>query len=121
VTQSEVLRFVSQHLDDFGPNLNRSVLMAGLVGKGTIYVTKSTPILEAFAEILTKKVSAVAVLDEKQKLIGNVSIRDLRNVLRTNPNLKLKMTVEAYLKDSNAGNVLIAPYLFEYRLLYHYI
>jgi CBS domain-containing protein len=78
------------------------VLLAGLVGKGTEYVTQKQTMLDAFKAIVDKKISAVAVLDDQQRIIGNISVRDLRSVLKEKPNLKLQMTIADFLAETKA-------------------
>lgn len=62
ITQSEVLRFVSQNLDDFGSSLDKSVLLAGLLGKATVYVKETQPTLDAFTAIVEKRVRPPSLL-----------------------------------------------------------
>jgi len=104
LTQSEVLRFISQHMELFGYSIDQSVIASGLIGKA-YYVNAKQPVIDAFRMLIEKKVASVGVLDDQQKVIGSVSVRNLREVIRDRPNLKLKEPISKFLTEINGGTI----------------
>lgn len=46
----------------------------------------------------------MAIVDSKQRLVGNVSVRDLRTVLKEKPDEELQKPVSAFLLDMAQGS-----------------
>eukprot|EP01122_Echinamoeba_exundans_P017815 TRINITY_DN9768_c0_g1_i1.p1 TRINITY_DN9768_c0_g1~~TRINITY_DN9768_c0_g1_i1.p1 ORF type:complete len:324 (+),score=94.81 TRINITY_DN9768_c0_g1_i1:42-1013(+) len=82
LTQSAVLRFLSQNLEKLGGRLDQTLAQAGLAGHVTVFcIEDKEKAVEAFKLISSEKLSAVGVVDaETGKLIGNISSRDIRMI-----------------------------------------
>jgi CBS domain-containing protein len=84
---------VASHLDDFGPALDVSIL--GVVGTYPAQcISESTKTIDAFRDMVAKKVSALGVLNEEGRLVGNISIRDIGFVVTSHPGAELATTVK---------------------------
>lgn len=57
VTQSEALRFIAHHVDDFGALVNQTILMSpNLITRGLQCVKDAQPTIDAFRTIIEKNV-----------------------------------------------------------------
>jgi CBS domain-containing protein len=109
ITQTDVIRFVSSHLDDFGTALDVSIL--GNLGTYPAQcVPDSTKTIDAFRDMASKKITALGVLDAEGKLSGNISIRDIGFVVTSHPGTELATTVKEFLEELRSrGDTLKAP------------
>jgi CBS domain-containing protein len=107
VTQSEVLRFVSQHLDALGSVLDVSLHLSGVAAKRIplIYVSESSSTLEALKKIVGGKISAVPILNKEMKLISTFSARDVSEVLKIQPKTELLQPVSTTIAEIHGGQV----------------
>jgi len=78
LTQSQVLRFLYQNLDQFPDIKNKSVADLHLVKRDVLTVTPNDQVKSAFEKMLTNHVSALAIVNEEGKPIGNFSATDLK-------------------------------------------
>lgn len=99
---SEQIRFVATNLDYFGSSLDATIL--GTVGSYPAYcIPDSTKTIEAFRDMVSKQVTALGVLDEHGKLVGNISVRDIGHVVTSKPGAELNATVKEFLADLRAS------------------
>jgi len=98
LTQTDILRFVATHLDCFGPALDHPVL--GSVGTYPApCVHESVKTIEAFREMISKKVTGIGVLDDDGKLIGELNIRDIGYIVTVTPYVELNSTIKEFLEQ----------------------
>jgi len=98
LTQSDVLRFVATHLDDFGAALDETIL--GSVGSYPAHcVHHSTKTVDAFREMLNKKITGIGVIDSNRNLIGHLSMRDIGYVVTHHPGAELALPLKDFLRE----------------------
>lgn len=78
ITQSQVVRFLSEHLTELGPKADCPVSQLKSVIKPVFSVNKDIKAIEAFEYMIEKGVAGVAVVNDEGKLIGNISLIDLK-------------------------------------------
>jgi len=80
LTQSRVIKYIHQHMNMFEDIAGRTLESLRMIHEGVISIPHRSLTIEAFKAIHDKKVSAVAVVDNDGKLVGNVSASDLKVV-----------------------------------------
>ncbi|KAL4431250.1 hypothetical protein ABPG75_006506 [Micractinium tetrahymenae] len=83
VSQSDMLRFLHKHQAQLGSTLLGSTLQQlGLQGKRVLCVPADLAVIDALAGMVDARVPAVAVIDSEEsgRLVGNLSISDLRGL-----------------------------------------
>jgi len=97
VSQSNVIQFLQENKDHF-PAKSLSPMKEWLVPKNNVVtVSIKTKTADAFQQLLAKRVSGVAVVDESGKLVGSLSSTDLKRSLSMNLFADLLLPVENYL------------------------
>ncbi|GAM17650.1 hypothetical protein SAMD00019534_008250 [Acytostelium subglobosum LB1] len=84
VTQSAIVQFLAKHMDDLGIWSNRTLKDLGFVQKPVISINFHKRALEAFQLMAEKRVNGIAVVDDRNQLLANISARDLRELLNEN-------------------------------------
>lgn len=77
VTQSQVVDFLKKNMGRIGPKVNKKVMEIVQSFK-PITVKEADTALDAFKLMNTEGVSGVAVVNEENKIVGTLSIRDLK-------------------------------------------
>jgi CBS domain-containing protein len=81
LTQSAIIRFVGNNKEKFQSLLSKKLSAVGLSKAVNVFTVKSgDKAIEAFKLMSTERVAAVGVVDDEDKLVGNVSSRDLRMI-----------------------------------------
>lgn len=77
----------------------------GFGEQGRLYtVTVEQPLKDAFKLIKERDISAVPVVDDQGKIVGNISARDVRLIVSSAKIYKLlNMSIKAYLDVVNSG------------------
>jgi CBS-domain-containing membrane protein len=106
ITQSSIISFLSTHLDKLGDITNQTVGSLLLGHKDVITVGVNARAIDAFKLMTDRGVSAVGVVDEEGKLIGNISVRDIR-VIATDARLiqRLYLGVREFIYKINAERI----------------
>jgi len=109
ITQTDVIRFVATNLDLFEDVLD--VPIAGSLGTFPAHcVLASSHTIDAFKEMLDRRVSALGVVDDNHVLVGNISIRDIVVPLTSGRAAEiLKGTVADFLVHIRAAGAPRAP------------
>jgi len=98
VTQSDVVAFLAQNLESLGPVVNKNLKELGLDVGPVFSVLKGKPLIEAFSGITESKFTGLAIIDEQDKLINNISASDLKGVTK-DTFWKLDLPIEQVLGD----------------------
>jgi len=80
ITQSSLIAFIAENVDKLGSVVNQTVGSLLLGHKDVVTVNINARVIEAFNLMDKKSVSAVAVVDDEGKLVGNISVRDIRTI-----------------------------------------
>jgi 5'-AMP-activated protein kinase regulatory gamma subunit len=83
VSQSDMIKFIFDHLDEFGSVSNETAEALGFV-RGQDHVVKVSPdcpAIDAMMLMEERDISAVAVTNAVGAIIGNFSISELRNIM----------------------------------------
>lgn len=80
LTQSAIVDFLAKNVSKLGPVVDKTVGSMLLGCKPVVKVNINNNAIDAFRLMAEKKVSAVAVVDDDNHLISNVSARDIRTI-----------------------------------------
>jgi len=80
VSQSDVIRFVSEYIEYYGPLGQTKLEDVGLGQHSVVTVNHKARAVNAFHILQENKVSAVAVVDDSGLLVANLSVSDLRGL-----------------------------------------
>jgi len=80
ITQSSVVHWIKQHQSSLGDRLSTKVSELGdcYAYVASVYATSSA--IEAFRLISIGRFHGIAVLDEDDKIVGNISARDIKKI-----------------------------------------
>lgn len=81
VTQTDVVRYLLNNIDQLGGLADASVADLGWAGRHVECVGPSTPAIEGMALMASKNVSALAVTDAEGRIIGNFSVTEMRTIM----------------------------------------
>eukprot|EP01127_Copromyxa_protea_P009719 TRINITY_DN2308_c0_g1_i1.p1 TRINITY_DN2308_c0_g1~~TRINITY_DN2308_c0_g1_i1.p1 ORF type:complete len:315 (-),score=52.58 TRINITY_DN2308_c0_g1_i1:27-971(-) len=103
LTQSDLLGFIADHIDHFGAIIN-SPIGNTLGSRPVITVLKTLTVVDAFKQLMATKVNSLGVVDESGVLVGNISARDVRYVLKHTPGAELLVKLEEFSKHIHANS-----------------
>lgn len=79
ITQSRIIRFFFNNKDKFQDRVNRTVEQAfGKIEKPVLTVHLNEFVINALKKMKENRVSGLAIVDDKGKLVGNISAGDLK-------------------------------------------
>lgn len=81
ISQSDVIKYIYDHMDDLGELADASIQDVGFIKGSVISVRPETPALDAMVLMEEKNISAVAVVNAQGSIIGNFSISELRTIM----------------------------------------
>lgn len=81
ISQSDVIKYLYDHVDGMGPLADASITDIGFIKGAVISVRPETPALDAMVLMEEKNISAVAVVNAAGSIIGNFSISELRTIM----------------------------------------
>lgn len=102
ITQSDIVRFLYNHMDEFKDVSAKNIENLGLYDpkKPVVTVTAKSNTATAFQTMFKENIGCVAVVDECGALVGNLSSSDLRG-MSTNEFALLDTPVGVFLKIGN--------------------
>jgi len=113
LTQTNILDFLFQHSkwNEMGSLSGQTVDGLQLGIRKVLTVTKGTQVLQAFKDIVKYQVSALAIVDENNKLIGNISASDIKAIgYDMGLYARIFTTVGDFLKDQlKKGPITVTP------------
>jgi len=83
ITQSDAIEYLHNNKDLLGGIANKSIGALHIAEKKVISVQQTAPVLEAFKKMILDKVSGIAVVNEKNEIIGCISAHDIRGITGT--------------------------------------
>jgi len=98
ISQSSIITFLEKHHNSIKTDTTKSIGEIHLGTSPVIYVTESTPAIEAFRLMDKKGISGVAVVNEHGQFIGNTSASDLKLFIRTISLELLRKPISDFLK-----------------------
>lgn len=78
ITQSQIVDILSKNLDIIGDKKNKTVNLTDNYFEDVFSVGEDSIAMDAFKLMVEKNVSGLAVVDKEGKLVGNISLRDLK-------------------------------------------
>lgn len=81
VSQSDVVRFLSQNSESLGPLGEMTVEQLGWAQRDVITVTPELAAIDAMRKMHEANIGAVGVIGDGGKLIGNFSVSELRTII----------------------------------------
>jgi len=103
VTQSDVVRFLGDHLEDIGQMKERSVESLGLIKRKFYQIPKNSKAISAFHILWAGRTQAAAVVDDAGKLVANLCLSDLK-VLKNQSFGHLGLPIGEVLKNGIQGD-----------------
>lgn len=97
ISQSQIIHFLSEHLNDVAENASQTIEETSLGLRDVICARGDRPALEAFLELDNHQLSGVAVVLRDGTIAGNTSSRDLRYFLLDRGALNVNMNLLDYL------------------------
>jgi len=82
LTQSQLISFLQKHISGF-PICTKKISELSVGTKEVVSAHMSDKTIDAFKKIVDKGVQGIAVLDEQDKLVGNLSANDLKIIGHT--------------------------------------
>lgn len=106
ITQSSIVSFLAAHIDKLGNIAGQTVSSLLLGHKDVFTVGINARAIDAFKIMTDRDISAVGVVDEEGRLIGNISVRDIR-VVATDTRLlqRLYLGVREFIYKINSTRV----------------
>jgi len=94
LSQSDVISHIYKHRNEVQAYFSKKLSELGITPKSVVAISSATSALDGFKNMTSEKVPAVAVVDEKGKLIGNLSASDLRGMNSKRLKLAVKPVLE---------------------------
>jgi 5'-AMP-activated protein kinase regulatory gamma subunit len=108
LTQTDLVNFLYRRVDELGPMVKRTIGELSLASdENTTRLLTISPhhvALEGFRKIGIREITAVAVTDDTDKVIGTLSSSDLRGITRYSLG-RLFLPVMDFLKEMHSGHV----------------
>jgi len=100
ITQSSAIRFVEQNIHLLGEKKNMPLESMYLADQYVMSINSRDSAIDAFRLMKITKVSAVAIVNDDGKLVGNCSAKDLKKIPNTTEFIRsLFLPLNEYLKD----------------------
>lgn len=80
VSQSDIIKFIVAHKSQLGSDVRRTIKELGLASYPLVSIPPNTSALEGFNRMYEAGKSAVAVVNQRGELVGNLSASDLRGL-----------------------------------------
>jgi len=81
ITQGHVIELVAENINHFKNKMEKTVANMGIGLREVITINEDQNAIEAFIKMHQNKVSGIAVVDADNKLIGSLSVSDLKYIL----------------------------------------
>ncbi|KAA8498108.1 Protein SDS23 [Porphyridium purpureum] len=111
LSQSLTLRFIANHSAEVRPALLHTLAEFGLGESRAIVLEQRKNVIEGMHIMQKNKLSALAVVDQNGRLVGNLSLSDIKYIFRTRSYSMLWYTAQNFIKilreraalEENAG------------------
>jgi len=123
VTQSQIVKLVAGSLDIIGERKNKPVILTDRYIEDVYTVHQDSLAIDAFRMMAEKNVSGLAVIDDDGKLVGALSVRDLKTMstdgrmfwrlFQTIKNFILKVRRENNEKDGDRPRTVVTVKAFD--------
>jgi len=100
LSQMDVVRFLVKNLHVLPENLRQSTISKLSNKSGVIFVKETDKILDAFNKIVNFNFYGVAIVNSQNKVIGNLSVSDLRGLSVDDLKNALNLTVNGFLSKT---------------------
>jgi len=80
VTESMIIRFIHDRMATLGPVKDKPLRKCDGILKPVITVNESSRAIDAFAKMVDEKIGGVAVINDDGRLVGALSLRDIKAV-----------------------------------------
>jgi len=99
-SQSFMLNYITESDSKIGTKLNKPISECTHFFKPVATVQEYTLTINAFNEMVSKNITGVAVVSEKNQIIGSLSLRDLKEIVDQKEMFKILFkNVKDFLKD----------------------
>jgi len=82
VSQSEIVKILAEK-NAFAPFASKTIKELNLGNNNVIHVKENDRVIEAFKLMIINKVSGVAVVNDQNQIIGQISSSDIQNISKT--------------------------------------
>jgi len=80
VTQSQVIKYLANHMAEIGTIRNKPIIEMEGVIKSVHSIKETATAMDAFSLMVKEKVSGIAIVNDKGKITANISLKDLKGV-----------------------------------------
>jgi len=80
LSQTDVVSYIYKHKQDISQIISKKLSELGIKQKPVITISNETSALEGFKTMTVEKVPALAIVDNNNRLVGNLSASDLRGI-----------------------------------------
>lgn len=87
ISQSDIIRFLIPKMEDFNDLFDQTVSELGLGKHAALTVRDNDPTIKALKLMHSQCISALAVVDEEGRLVGNFSASDLKGAVMTDDDM----------------------------------
>lgn len=81
ITQGRVVELVAENINHFRSKMDKTVGDMGIGLREVITINEEQTAIEAFIKMQQNKISGIAIVDAEKKLIGSLSVSDLKYIL----------------------------------------
>jgi len=104
LTQSRVARYISNRSLELGEFGRIEIRNLPIISKNLKTINENERLINAFLTIYSHNVTGIAVVDEENKIVGNISLSDFKDIgFRVDQFPKLFIPISTYLKKKNEG------------------
>jgi len=100
LSQSDVVSYIYKHRNEVKDLFSKKLSELGITPKSVVAISSSSSALDGFKNMTCEKVPAVAIVDDKGKLVGNLSASDLRGM----SSKRLKEAINPVLEFLSSNN-----------------
>jgi 5'-AMP-activated protein kinase regulatory gamma subunit len=100
ITQSVILDILENNSPEMGPVVNSKISELEAIHPQVITITeKGNTVMDAFTLLTKNRISAVPIVNEKNQIVGTVSVKDIRMIAKEKAVIKvLYQTLTAFLE-----------------------
>jgi len=81
ITQGRVIELVAENINHFKNKMEKTIVDMGIGLREVVTINEDQNAIEAFIKMQQNRVSGIAVVDADNKLIGSLSVSDLKYIL----------------------------------------
>mmetsp|Transcript_11094 Transcript_11094/g.27992 ORF Transcript_11094/g.27992 Transcript_11094/m.27992 type:complete len:339 (+) Transcript_11094:96-1112(+) len=106
LSQSSVVYLLADHLDQLNKLLDKSVHDLDLGKDSVLYIYRDQKVIEAMIIMYKTNLSGLAVVDNSNKIVGNISMSDVKHIFKEQNHRLFWSSCESFLKHIRTQSIL---------------